>query len=151
MKKENKFYLGLKTVMLLTLFGSLCTSCTGNKHLRNNASLSFTKTTYDFGELKLNKATSTEIFKNLFPKRKIKEVTQIEFEYSPKRKSEKYTNDSSAFDVFVVYENSDKKKGFFGIEVKYSEGKTKKVLVTTTYIVFTYQEMGYYGWVLHRV
>lgn len=74
-----------------------------------------------FGELKLNKATATEIFKNLFPNRKIEEVTQIEFEYSPERKSEKYTNDSSAFDVFVVYENSDKKKRFFGIEVKYSE------------------------------
>lgn len=74
-----------------------------------------------FGELKSNKKLATEVFKNLFSKRKIKEVTQIEFEYSPERKSEKYTNDSSAFDVFVVYENSDNKEGFFGIEVKYSE------------------------------
>lgn len=74
-----------------------------------------------FGELKSNKKIATEVFRNLFPKRKIKKVMQIEFEYSPERKSKKYTNDSSAFDVFVVYENSDNKKGFLGIEVKYSE------------------------------
>lgn len=79
-----------------------------------------------FGELKLNKRAATEVFKNLFPKRKIKEVTQIEFEYSPERKSEKYTNDSSAFDVFLAYENIDNKSGFFGIEVKYSENLNDK-------------------------
>jgi len=74
-----------------------------------------------FGELKLHKNVATEVFKNLYPEKKIKEVTQIEFEYSPNRRSEKYTSDSSAFDVFVVYENNGKQKGFFWIEVKYSE------------------------------
>jgi hypothetical protein len=79
-----------------------------------------------FGELKLKKEIATKIFKALYPERKIEEVTQIEFEYSPSRKSEKYTNDSSAFDVFVVYKNDEKKKGFFGIEVKYSENLNDK-------------------------
>ena len=75
-----------------------------------------------FGELKLHKNIATEVFKNLYPEKKIKEVTQIEFEYSPGRRSEKYTSDSSAFDIFVAYDRRDQLKGFFGIEVKYSEG-----------------------------
>ena len=74
-----------------------------------------------FGELKIHLDIATKVFKKLFPKKKIKEVTQIEFEYSPGRRSDKYTSDSSAFDVFVVYENGNMQKGFFGIEVKYSE------------------------------
>jgi hypothetical protein len=74
-----------------------------------------------FGELKLNKEVATVVFKNLYPAKKIQKITKIEFEYSPGRKSDKYTSDSSAFDVFVVYETEKKKKGFLGIEVKYSE------------------------------
>ena len=74
-----------------------------------------------FGELKLNLKLATLVFKPLYPDRKIKSVKQIEFEYSPGRKSLQYTGDSSAFDVFVVYENELSEKCFFGIEVKYSE------------------------------
>lgn len=48
-------------------------------------------------------------------------ITAIEFEYSPGRKNTKYTGDSSAFDVFVEYENKLYQKCFFGIEVKYAE------------------------------
>jgi len=48
-------------------------------------------------------------------------AVNIEFEYSPERRSLKYTGDSSAFDVFVEYKNEKDKKGFFGIEVKYAE------------------------------
>jgi len=74
-----------------------------------------------FGELKINKELATTIFKKLYPERDLKRVTAIEFEYSPGRKNPKYTNDSSAFDVFIEYETEKEKKGFFGIEVKYAE------------------------------
>jgi len=74
-----------------------------------------------FGELKINKELATTIFKKLYPERNLKNVTAIEFEYSPGRKNPKYTGDSSAFDVFIEYETEKEKKGFFGIEVKYAE------------------------------
>jgi len=74
-----------------------------------------------FGELKLNKGLSTQVFKELYPKRKIEQIDSIEFEYSPGRKNNKYTGDSSAFDVFVEYTNGLNEKGFIGIEVKYAE------------------------------
>jgi len=74
-----------------------------------------------FGELKLDLKLATSIFKALYPDRKIKNVIAIEFEYSPGRKNLKYTGDSSAFDVFVIYENELAENCFFGIEVKYAE------------------------------
>ncbi len=74
-----------------------------------------------FGELKLNLELANLVFKELYPERKIGIVKRIEFEYSPGRKSQKYTGDSSAFDVFVEYENETNQKCFFGIEVKYAE------------------------------
>lgn len=74
-----------------------------------------------FGELKLNLKLASLVFKTLYPDRKINHVKKIEFEYSPGRKDLKYTGDSSAFDVFVVYENELSEKCFFGIEVKYAE------------------------------
>jgi hypothetical protein len=65
-----------------------------------------------FGELchDPNFALASQYFKTLFPN-KIEVVTGIKFEYSPSRKNEKYTGDSSAFDVFVEYINGGK-KGF---------------------------------------
>jgi len=74
-----------------------------------------------FGELKLKTELATNIFQKLYPERNIYKVIAIDFEYSPGRRNPKYTGDSSAFDVFVEYENNDNQKGFFGIEVKYSE------------------------------
>lgn len=74
-----------------------------------------------FGELKLNVEIATLVFKELYPDRLINKVIAIKFEYSPGRGNPKYTGDSSAFDVFVVYENNLSEKCFFGIEVKYAE------------------------------
>jgi hypothetical protein len=74
-----------------------------------------------FGELKINKELTSIIFKKLYPERNLKKVTAVEFEYSPGRKNQKYTGDSSAFDVFIEYKTEKDKKGFFGIEVKYAE------------------------------
>lgn len=74
-----------------------------------------------FGELKLNLDLATSVFQELYSDRSINQVSKIEFEYSPGRKNPKYTGDSSAFDVFIEYESTNRKNGFFGIEVKYAE------------------------------
>ena len=74
-----------------------------------------------FGELKLDLGLATLVFRDLYPERQIDNVTAIEFEYSPGRGNIKYTGDSSAFDVFIEYENIQHEQCFFGIEVKYAE------------------------------
>ena len=74
-----------------------------------------------YGELKLDLGLATLVFKDLYPERQIDNVTAIEFEYSPGRRNLKYTGDSSAFDVFIVYKNIQHEQCFFGIEVKYAE------------------------------
>ncbi len=75
-----------------------------------------------FGELATEKGfkTATNSFKKLI-NQNIEKVTEIKFEYSPGRRKIKYTNDRTAFDVFVKYDTCEGKKGFIGIEVKYSE------------------------------
>lgn len=50
-----------------------------------------------------------------------KSIDKIEFEYNPARRDPRLTGDRSAFDVFVEYTSVFRKKGFIGIEVKYSE------------------------------
>jgi hypothetical protein len=72
-----------------------------------------------FGELHFDLKLATKFFKKLFPNR-IDTVTDILFEYSPGRKDKRFTGDRSAFDAFIEYTNKDK-KGFIGIEVKYTE------------------------------
>lgn len=75
-----------------------------------------------FGELKLDPDFKiiNKVFKNLYPDR-LDHITAVEFEYSPSRRNSKYTNDRSAFDVFIEYISKDKQKCFWGIEVKYAE------------------------------
>jgi len=73
-----------------------------------------------FGELVSDDwELATEFFHRLFPEI-VDRVNRIEFEYSPGRGDKKYTEDHSAFDVFVEY-TKEEKKGFIGIEVKYAE------------------------------
>jgi len=48
-------------------------------------------------------------------------ITKIGFEHSPGRNNGCYTNDKTAFDVFVEYKCKNGKHGFVGIEVKYVE------------------------------
>jgi hypothetical protein len=79
-----------------------------------------------FGELTFNLDLCRRVFEELYPERKIKIVNRIEFEYSPGRRSEKYTNDNSAFDVFIEYVNNQDENCFFGIEVKYAEDLNDK-------------------------
>jgi hypothetical protein len=73
-----------------------------------------------FGELAHDKSLATRFFCDLFPD-KILEVEDILFEHSSGRGNCEYTCDHSAFDVFILYKNRSNKKGFIGIEVKYSE------------------------------
>lgn len=73
-----------------------------------------------FGELQQNLTLASRIFCDLMPDR-VKQVTAIEFEYSPARASEKYSLDQSAFDVYIAFDTPGGKPGFVGIEVKYHE------------------------------
>jgi len=73
-----------------------------------------------FGELKLDLDLASSAFGMLLPGA-IRRVTNICFEYSPGRSSERFTGDRSAFDVFVEYEAIQGGRGFLGIEVKYHE------------------------------
>lgn len=73
-----------------------------------------------FGELSKNLQLASELFKIISNGRLIS-VNSIEFEYSPGRLNPKYTNDKSAFDVFVKGVSLAGTKAFVGIEVKYHE------------------------------
>lgn len=73
-----------------------------------------------FGELKLNPEKAL-IFFNLLYDNYFNSIDNIEFEYNPARRDSRLTGDRSAFDVFVEYTSAANKKGFIGIEVKYSE------------------------------
>lgn len=78
-----------------------------------------------FAELKLNLTSATPIFSELTGI-KIKSVDDIEFEYSPGRRNNKYTNDRTAFDVFIRYTTHSATSGFIGIEIKYHENLNDK-------------------------
>jgi len=73
-----------------------------------------------FGELQCDLKLATSVLTAMLPDR-IQRVTGIEFEYSPGRQDPKYTGDSTAFDIYVTFNNKRGKKGFLGIEVKYHE------------------------------
>jgi len=73
-----------------------------------------------FAELQQDLPLATKVFHRLCPD-KIDVVTAIDFEHSPGRGDPKYTGDSSAFDVYIVFLNKSGEKGFVGIEVKYHE------------------------------
>jgi hypothetical protein len=81
-----------------------------------------------FGEMHYDLNLATEFFKSLFPTR-IDKVTSVKFEYSAGRGNKNYTGDHSALDVFIEY-TKDSKKGFIGIEVKYSESLSEETKET---------------------
>jgi hypothetical protein len=74
-----------------------------------------------FGELALDLGLATRVVRRLSPGR-VERVREILFEHSPGRGDLRFTGDRSAFDVFVVYDSPEGKRGFLGIEVKYHEG-----------------------------
>jgi hypothetical protein len=73
-----------------------------------------------FGELSLDLQLASAVMATLTGGR-VRQVTAIEFEHSPGRSDPRYTSDKSAFDVFVQYLDVGGRRGFLGVEVKYSE------------------------------
>ena len=75
-----------------------------------------------FAELKADPMLklATAVFRAISGGR-IETVTGIEFEYSPGRGDLVYSDDQSAFDVYVTFATPSGGKGFVGIEVKYHE------------------------------
>jgi hypothetical protein len=72
-----------------------------------------------FAELQLDLGLANRVFGRLLGEPVT--VKGIEFEHSPGRGDPRFTEDRSAFDVFVIHEGATGKKGFLGIEVKYVE------------------------------
>jgi hypothetical protein len=74
-----------------------------------------------FAELQVDLPLATKVFAALHPR--VREVTKVEFEWSPGRGDKRYTGDRSAFDVFVEFLTVGRgsPRGFLGIEVKYHE------------------------------
>lgn len=73
-----------------------------------------------FAELQQDLELATKVFNKLACE-SVKEVTKIDFEYSPGKGDSKFTGDGSAFDVYVEFKNFRDEEGFIGIEVKYHE------------------------------
>jgi hypothetical protein len=90
-----------------------------------------------FCELKNDLKPATDFFKILLPVLEIKEITNIEFEHSPGRRNKNYTNDNTAFDVFIEYLNKNNEKCFLGIEAKYAEQLKNKKVYHSEYKDFT--------------
>ncbi len=96
-----------------------------------------------FGELAVDLKLATSFFKEIFPN-KIGQVVNILFEHSKWREDKRFTGDKSAFDVFVEYEQ-DNKKGFIGIEVKYAESLREEDTATSQRI-FEAHKSEYLRW-----
>lgn len=73
-----------------------------------------------FGWMKLDAEKANQFFRYLFPDY-VASVKGIYFEHSPGRGNPAYTDDNTAFDVFVICITPDGETGFIAIEVKYSE------------------------------
>ena len=77
-----------------------------------------------FGELQRDLPLASAVLRSL-TRGRIARVTAIEFEHSPGRRDPRFTDDGSAFDVFVEFEGP-RGHGFLGIEVKYHEDLKNK-------------------------
>lgn len=77
-----------------------------------------------FGGLKLDMDKANAFFRHLLPDY-VAAVKGVYFEHSPGRGNPDFTDDKTAFDVFVVCTTVDGEHGFLAIEVKYSEVMTE--------------------------
>ena len=73
-----------------------------------------------FGGLKLDADKANRFFRHLLPDY-VASVEGVYFEHSPGRGNPAFTDDHTAFDVFVTCTTLAGHKGFIAIEVKYSE------------------------------
>ena len=81
-----------------------------------------------FGGLKLDMDKANSFFKPMFPDC-VAAVDGIYFEHSPGRGNPAFTEDHTAFDVFVTCTTMDGEEGFIAIEVKYSETMAEPLAV----------------------
>jgi hypothetical protein len=77
-----------------------------------------------FGRLKLDADLAGRFVETLWPDLAGK-VCHIQFEHSPARGDAAFTDDGSAFDVFISLRRPDGAKTFIAIEVKYSESMSE--------------------------
>lgn len=73
-----------------------------------------------FAELRFELTLASNVVREMTAGR-FTEVSAIKFEYSPGRKDMRFTEDNSAFDVFLQCTTRSHGTGFIGIEVKYHE------------------------------
>jgi hypothetical protein len=81
-----------------------------------------------FAELQQDLPLATAVFQDLTEpcSHPVGVVEAIDFEYSPGRGDPNYTDDNSAFDVYVRFQTPKGGSGFIGIEVKYHEDLSGK-------------------------
>ena len=70
--------------------------------------------------LRTQRSSVTQIFRDVFPLLNINDVIRIDIEFIPDDYKD-LNNDKSALDVFVEYKTIDGKSGIIGIEAKYSD------------------------------
>ena len=73
-----------------------------------------------FGPMKLDLHLATAVLRSLCPDL-VRRATAVLFEHSPARSHPAFTQDRTAFDVFVKCQTKDSRHGFVAIELKYSE------------------------------
>lgn len=75
-----------------------------------------------FAPLRFDPGLAARVVRSLIPDIDLALVLHVWFEHSPGRDNEELTGDRTAFDVAIVYERTDGKRGLLAIELKYSEG-----------------------------
>jgi len=73
-----------------------------------------------FAELEQDRTLATAVLRDLMGDR-VHEVNAVRFEHSPGRGDPRYTDDNSAFDVYLEFSGPAHTRGFVGVEVKYHE------------------------------
>ncbi len=73
-----------------------------------------------FGELRSDLPLASKLVEHLTARR-FTEVVAVEFEHSPSRSDARYSNDRSAFDVFLECRTSKGGRAFVAVEMKYHE------------------------------
>lgn len=86
-----------------------------------------------FGELKEDLQLASDVFQQITQGR-FEEVVGIRFEWSPGRGEPKYTDDNSAFDVYICGTTPEGGKIFAGIEVKYHEDLKESITRKSRYV-----------------
>ncbi|WP_267381294.1 MULTISPECIES: hypothetical protein [unclassified Sphingomonas] len=77
-----------------------------------------------FAPLALDRQLAARLLRSLIPDLPLVRIADVILEYSPGRLDADLTADRTAFDVAVIYDRPDGRRGLVAIEVKYSEAMT---------------------------